>query len=211
MINPEMVAAIILAAGRSNRMGRSKPLLPYGGVAGQTFISRLIETLKGSSVDEILVVGRPGDAPLREEVARCGASFIENPRAEQGQLSSLLAALADLQARHGEQLVGVVVMPADAPIISSIVVNRLLDRAAVSPAQILRATHAGQHGHPVIFRRATFGDLHAADPAVGARAVVRADPSRVEDVEMGDPGVTIDIDTPEDYRRHFGVSPPASR
>ncbi|HVJ28381.1 MAG TPA: nucleotidyltransferase family protein [Vicinamibacterales bacterium] len=206
-----MTAAIILAAGRSTRMGQSKPLLRYEAVPGHTFVSRLVEVLKTSGFIEILVVGRPDDDGLRAEVDRCAATFIENRRADEGQLSSLLAALTHLAARDGTQVEAVLVTPVDAPLISSAVVNRLMRAAAASPAQILRATHAGKHGHPVIFRRSTFDELYAADPSVGARAVVRADPQRVEDVEVEDDGVTIDFDTPDEYRRYFGTPPSTSR
>ncbi len=206
-----MVAAIILAAGRSTRMGQSKPLLPYGDVPGHTFVSRLVEVFKTSGFLEILVVGRPEDDLLQAEVARGGATFIENPRADEGQLSSLLVALTYLTVRHGGQLDAILVAPVDAPLISTAVVNRLMRVADASVAQVLRATHAGKHGHPVIFKRSTFDELQKADPAVGARAVVRADPSRVENVDLDDPGVTIDFDTPEEYRRYFGTSPFTSR
>lgn len=209
--NRGMVAAIILAAGRSIRMGQPKPLLPYGDTPEQTFTAHLVETAKHSGFREIYVVGRPEDDRLRDEVGRCGATFIENPVADQGQLSSLQAALSELETRLGAELDAVMVMPADAPLISAAAITRLLAVARTSEAQILRATYAGQHGHPVMFKRPMFAELQAADPDVGARAVVRADPSRVQDVDAGDPGVTVDVDTPEDYRRHFGKGPPTSR
>ena len=206
-----MTAAIILAAGRSTRMGQPKSLLCYEAAAGHTFVSRLVEVLKTSGLAEILVVGRPDDAGLRGEVARCAATFVQNRRADEGQLSSLLAALTHLGDQAGTQVEAVLVTPVDAPLISTAVVNRLMRAADASPAQILRATHAGKHGHPVIFRRSIFKELYAADPAVGARAVVRADPARVEEVEMAEEGVTIDFDTPEEYRRYFGRPPSTSR
>lgn len=206
-----MVAAIILAAGRSTRMGHSKPLLLYAETPGHTFVSRLLEVLKTSTFARILVVGRPEDTLLQTEVARCGGTFVENPRAEEGQLSSLLAGLSYVTTLHGVQVDGVLVVPVDAPLISPAVVSRMMGAASTSAAQILRATHAGKHGHPVLFRRSTFDELEAADPAVGARAVVRADPGRVEDVDMDEEGVTIDFDTPEEYRRYFGTSPSTER
>src|SRR5687768_16720832 len=202
-----MMAAIILAAGRSTRMGHSKPLLPYGGPGGPSFVAQLVDVLKTSGFSEILVVGRPGDAPLEAEAAGCGATFIENPDADRGQLSSLQAALTVLETRHGAQLEAVMVMPADAPLISTTAVKQLLLVADRSNAQIFRATHQGRHGHPVVFRRSTFAELHAADPNIGARAVVRADPERVHDVDVGEVGVTIDFDTPDQYRNHFGRLP----
>jgi molybdenum cofactor cytidylyltransferase len=206
-----MTAAIILAAGRSTRMGQPKPLLRYEALAGHTFVSHLVEVFKTSSFTEILVVGRPDDDGLRAEVARCEATFIENRRPDEGQLSSLLAALSHLNFRKDTQVEAVLVTPVDAPLISTAVVARLMRAAAASPAQIIRATHAGKHGHPVIFRRSTFDELYAADLTVGARAVVRADPGRVEEVDMEDEGVTIDFDTPEEYRRYFGTPPSTNR
>ena len=87
-----MVAGIILAAGRSCRMGRSKALLATPD--GPTFVARLIQTLCGGGVDVPLVVGRPDDDPLRSEVESAGARFVINPDADAGgQLSSLLAGL----------------------------------------------------------------------------------------------------------------------
>jgi molybdenum cofactor cytidylyltransferase len=87
----------------------------------------------------------------------------------------------------------------DVPRVSAAAVRTLATRASESSAPILRAVHGGQHGHPVIFKRAVFEALHQADPSRGARDVLRAFP--VEDVEVGDAGVTEDVDTPEDYDR----------
>jgi len=202
-----MIAAIILAAGRSTRMGSSKPLLQFDGATGQTFVSRLVEVLHLAGFTEIHVVGRPDDGQLRAETVRCRATFTENPDPERGQLSSLHTALSALELQFGDTLDAMMVMPADAPLISSAAVRLLLQAASGSSAQILRATHDGHHGHPVLFRRSTFAELRNADPNVGARAVVRADPARVQNVEVGEEGVTIDFDTPDQYRRHFGKSP----
>ncbi len=68
-----------------------------------------------------------------------------------------------------------------------------------SNAPVLRAVHLGRHGHPVVFKRAIFDALRHADPAVGAKAVLHA--AAVEDVEVDDPGVVDDVDTPDDYAR----------
>jgi molybdenum cofactor cytidylyltransferase len=77
----------------------------------------------------------------------------------------------------------------------------------VSSAPIVRAVHGGRHGHPVIFKRRVFDALRAADPSVGAKEVVRS--AGIEDVEVDDPGVLTDVDTPGDYVRVFGKIPPA--
>lgn len=202
-----MLAVLILAAGRSTRMGRSKPLLPHGHSHGQTFVGHLADAARTAGLQPIFVVGRPEDTDLKAEAERHGATFIENPAAERGQLSSLQAGVAALLAAHGPRLEAVMVMPVDVPLIGSAALERLATAARTSTAAILRATHAGRHGHPVIFKRSVFEELRVADPDVGARAVVRADARRVEDVEVEDAGVTIDVDTPDDYFRVFGRRP----
>ena len=75
----------------------------------------------------------------------------------------------------------------------------LFERAQHSTAPILRAVHRGRHGHPVIFKRAVFAALRQADRAIGAKAVMAT--YAVEDVEVDDPGVAEDVDTPRDYER----------
>lgn len=204
---PKMLAVLILAAGRSTRMGRSKPLLPHGNVPGQTFVSHLVRVVRTAGISDIYVIGRPDDHELRAEVEKVAATFIENPRPDEGQLSSLQTGLSAAEVTRGAGLDAVMVLPADVPLLGVDSVDRLLAAARASRATILRATHRGRHGHPVIFKRPVFAELHAADPEIGARAVVHADPARVEDVEVEDAGVTIDVDTPDDYLRAFGRPP----
>lgn len=194
-----MVPGIILAAGQSTRMGTSKALLSCGP-SGLTFVATLVRTLLEGGVDDVLVVGRPDDAPLGAEVDRTAARFVGNPRHEEGQLSSLIAGL-NVADRPG--VTAVLMTPVDAPLVAAATVRRLLDAFASSQAPIVRAVHQGRHGHPVLFSRAVFDALRHGDPAVGAKAVVRAHAGRLIDVEVDDPGVLGDIDTPEEYRRTF--------
>ena len=194
-----MTIAVILAAGRSVRMGRSKALLPVNE-GGATFVSHLVRQFRMAGFTRILVVGRGDDHALRAEVHAVDAELVINLNPDAGQLSSLLCGL---ETADGLGAAAIAVIPVDVPMVSADVIRRLVDRAATSSAPIVRAIHAGRHGHPVIFKRTVVDDLRDADPAVGARAVVRADASRVEDVDLGEPGVAIDVDTPEDYQRAF--------
>lgn len=194
-----MTVGIVLAAGRSSRMGRPKAFLEVA--PGTTFLGQLVKMAHEAGLTTVLVVGRSGDATLRAEVERAGAGFVPNPDAERGQLSSVLAGL---DAAHSAQLEAIVVMPVDMPLISAGVLRRLLEAVSSSTAAIVRPVHRGRHGHPVVFRRAVFEELRQADPNEGARSIVRRDPARVLDVEVDDEGVAIDIDTPDDYARVFG-------
>jgi molybdenum cofactor cytidylyltransferase len=207
--NPDMsdplIAAVILAAGRSSRMGRPKAMLTHrDGVT--SFVSHAITQAKTAGAEIVLVVGRGGDLLLEREVAAGGARFVTNSQPDQGQLSSLLAAL-DVLGNAEPAVEAVVVVPVDVPLLSADVIRTTIAAARATAAPIVRAVHRGVHGHPVLFKRVLFGELHAADTALGAKAVVRADPTRVVDVEVNDGGILMDVDTPADYERLFGRRP----
>jgi molybdenum cofactor cytidylyltransferase len=188
-----VLPAIVLAAGASSRMGRPKALLP---IDGQTFISRIVHTLHDGGVARVAVVVRPSADQIRAEAAAAAAEIVVNPDPDRGQLSSLQAGLEAVDSAAVE---GVLVTLVDVPLVSAKTVATLLERARTSSCPILRAACRGRNGHPVIFMRAVFEALRRADPSAGAKPVVRSYP--VEDVEVDDPGVAEDVDTPADYRR----------
>lgn len=189
-----MIPAIVLAAGASSRMGRPKALLRTGE---RTFVGAILNALQTAGVTDTVVVVRAGQPELIAEIEAAGfGRCVVNPRAEDGQLSSLLAGL-DAIDRDGVE--GVLVTLVDVPLIGADTIRTLIARARVSNAAILRAVHEGRHGHPVLFKKRVFDALRRADPAIGAKAVIREWPP--EDVEVADSGVTEDVDTPEDYRR----------
>jgi molybdenum cofactor cytidylyltransferase len=186
-------------------MGRSKALLPAGRGA-ETFVARLAAVLTAGGIDDVLIVGRPGDLALRAAALALGAvSYVSNPRADEGQISSIVAAM-DVADRPGVD--GLLVLPVDQPLVTSATIAAVLDAFRRVRPPVARATHGGAHGHPVVFARAVFDELRGVPPGAGARAVVRAHGARVLDVEVPDEGVLIDIDDPEAYARIFGDLPP---
>src|SRR5436190_14249718 len=119
-----MTPAIVLAAGASTRMGRPKALLAAGD---RTFIRRILETLRDSGVPEAVVVVRAGQEQVIVEVEASGfGRTVLNPRAEEGQLSSLVAGL---DAVDGPGVDGVLVTLVDVPLIGAAAVRTLLERA----------------------------------------------------------------------------------
>ena len=175
-------------------MGSPKALLRAGG---RSFVRRILETLRDGGVSDAVVIVRAGGTAIADEIAAAGfGRAVVNPRAEQGQLTSLIAGLDAIDTPDvGAALVTLV----DVPFVQAATVSALRVRARSSSASIVRAVYHGSHGHPVIFQRAIFDALRRADPAVGAKAVVRA--ATIEDVEVDDPAVVEDVDTPDDYRR----------
>lgn len=201
-----MVPAIVLAAGRSSRMGTSKPLL-RAQPGGFTFVRTLVDALLSGGAAEALVVGRPDDAPLIKEAAQLDrVRFVPNAAAHLGQLSSVVAGL---NAADRPGVTAVLVAPVDAPFVKPDTIAALLAAWRSSRAPIVRATHHGQHGHPVLFARALFDELRSADPNVGAKAVVRKYAAGMVNLDVDDPAVLHDIDRPDDYARAIASVPPA--
>ena len=202
------VPAVVLAGGRSSRMGRPKALLPAGG---ETFVGRIVRTLRAAGAGRVLVVAPAGDLAARIASAlarhRPPPPVVANPDPARGQLSSLLVGLEAVD-RPGVEAVLVTLV--DVPLVTAATVRALLDRHRRTGAPIVRPARPDGpgHGHPVIFGRALFAALRRADPASGAKPVVRAHEAEAEDVVVADPGAFTDIDTPDDYRRAFGAAPP---
>jgi molybdenum cofactor cytidylyltransferase len=199
------VVGVILAAGQSSRMGQPKALLRCPPT-GHTFVTQLILALRSGGLEQVGVVGRPHDVRLRDEIAGAASAidYVVNPSPELGQLSSLLAGV-DYAETH--RAAGALVVPVDMPLIRAATVRAALDAFTQQDEPVLRVTYRGQHGHPVIFGARVFPALRHADPAQGARAVIRQDPSLVRNLEVDDPGVLRDIDLPEEYRRLFDRDP----
>ncbi|MGH9536092.1 MAG: NTP transferase domain-containing protein, partial [Terriglobales bacterium] len=125
---------------------------------------------------------------------------LENPAPERGQFSSLqiaaAAVLADLR------WAGAVVVPVDRPMFAPTTLAALAAAlAAAQEAAVLKPAHAGCHGHPVLYGRAFLAVIAAAPADATAREVARPWAARTLAVAVADPGVLINVDTPEDYRR----------
>lgn len=192
--------ALVLAAGRSTRMGRPKALLPLTR-DGETFIERLVSTLVAGGIDDVVVVAGEEAVAIR---ARLGfrARVVVNPHVDRGQLSSIVVGL-DVIDRPG--VMAVMIAPVDQPLVSETTVRLLADAWRRTRAPIVRPVRDGRHGHPVIFDRAVFDEVRAADPAQGARAVVSAHAESVSDIAVDDEGAFADLDTPADYERWTGL------
>ena len=200
-----IVPGVILAGGRSSRMGRPKALLPVD--ERDTFVSRLVRTLRAAGVAEVVVVAA-ADGPV--DAIRAALAGVDppprlqlNPDASRGQLSSLLTGLEAVDRPGVDALLMTLV---DVPLVGVSTVRALLAAHARSRAPIVRPVRAADaaHGHPVLFDRSVFAALRGADPRTGAKPVVRARAAEIENVPVDDPGAFGDIDTPADYRRVLG-------
>lgn len=191
-----MIAGIVLAAGRSRRMGRPKAFLRLGGL---TFLERAVAALKDGGCDPVVVVaGPPGDAAADEiagAAGRLGARVARNPDADAPQVASLRAGLRAL----GDDAEAAVVTPVDVPRAGADTVRALVAAFAATGAPVAQPYDGARHGHPVLFARAVWPELMADPLPDGARTVIHA--HAVERAEVRVPVLPLDVDTPEEYRR----------
>ena len=178
-------------------MGTPKAALAVGPT-GETFVSRLVSRLRDAHVPDIVVVTGAADEPVRRAAGRVRSTvrFVHNDRWKEGQLTSLLAGLAP---RHGDVVEGALVLLVDTPLVAASTIRSVIATWRRTRAAIVRPSRRDEHGHPVLFDSTLFADLRAADPSIGAKAVVRAHAHAIVNVPVDDDGAFVDIDTPADY------------
>lgn len=169
-------------------------------------VRHVTETLRDAGVGPIAVITGLHHDRIAPVLEGHDVAVLHNARHEEGQLSSLLHGLRWAFAQtDGAWVLATLV---DIPAVRATTVRQVLSAACAEPRAI-RPTIDGRHGHPVIWRRDVLPLLEAADPERGARTVMRAlaAAGAVLDVEVDDPAVCTDIDTPEDYDRLTGSTP----
>ncbi|MGQ0562964.1 MAG: nucleotidyltransferase family protein [Gemmatimonadota bacterium] len=197
------IDGIILAAGASSRMGQPKALLE---VDGTTFLERAVHLLREAGCRYVVAVVNDDDW-IERLADVSGAAVIINDNENAEQVESLRLGIANLP----DDADGVVVLPVDFPKINRDTVARLIGEFERADAPILNPAYNGVSGHPVIFARSVLPELLEPDLAEGARSVIDAHERSTRVVDVEDPGVLIDVDTPEDYERHVKSGKPTDR
>jgi molybdenum cofactor cytidylyltransferase len=188
------VAAILLAAGKSRRMGICKQLLPLGGV---TVIGRCLDTILEGGVGEVVVVTSPDGQEVADAVRDYPVRVAVNHESDGDMVSSVRVGRDALPAAAS----GVIVSLCDCPLVSATTFSRLIAEHVDYPGSIIIPCHGGRRGHPLLFPRTVLNELAGG---LILRDLVRLDPERVRCLTLDDPGVLIDMDTPEDYHRICG-------
>jgi molybdenum cofactor cytidylyltransferase len=191
-----VIPAVILAAGLSTRMGRPKPLLPLK--EGDAFVTRLARSFAEAGVDDVVVVlGHEADAVAATIVeSGVAARLVVNDAYKTGQLSSVLRGLNAID-RPGVKAMLLTLV--DVPLVSPSTIRAVIDRYKATHAPIVRPVRGDEHGHPVLIDRSLFPLLRTADPATGAKPVVRDHVSAAGNVTVDDDGAFVDVDTPDEY------------
>lgn len=191
-----MIVGVILAAGESKRMGQPKALLKIGE---HTFLDHIAASLANSKLELVYVV--LGDHAERvEPTLPKTVHAIHNSNYREGQLSSLKVAIEKAQYENCD---GALVTLVDHPLVSPQVVERLIENFYLSRKRLIIPTHQGKRGHPILYSREVFPEILSAPANVGANSIRQANLEHTLEVEVDEPGVLIDIDTPQDYERHI--------
>lgn len=197
--SPPVLAAVILAAGCSTRMGQFKPLLP---IAGTTVVAHVVAMFRAAGVERIGVVTGHCAEQIEPVVSRLGATPIRNLEYQQGMYSSIQAGIASLPATVD----GCFLLPADVPLVRPESVTALAQAFAARPAPITYPRFNGQRGHPPLVSNALFAEILAGKGEGGLRELLRKYQSDSADVDVLDEGVLLDMDTPEDYAQLVGLA-----
>jgi len=194
------LAAIILAAGESRRMGRPKALL---ACQGTTFLGHLLRVTAHPAIGiRRVVLGAAADE-IQRAAALAPEAVVLNQDWQKGQLSSLQTALRALP-KDGTD--GILLCPVDHPLISSLLVDKLVKAFRAKGKLIVMPTWQGHRGHPVIFAAKLYEELLSAPTEVGARAVVWAHQPDVYEMPTEEEGVVLNLDDPESARRATGAT-----
>lgn len=190
------VAALVLCAGASRRMGRPKALLPVrdgpGAEACDTFLGRILRLARRAGAAPVVVVAEPHGAAIRAAFAGdAGIGWAENPDPGRGMLSSVQAGLRALP----EEAEGVLVWPVDVPLLQPATAEQVLRQAE---GMIAVPVHGDRPGHPLFVPRRFFAEVLALPVHLGLRQLRRDHPEAVRLVAVDDPAVLRDVDTPED-------------
>ena len=193
------IGAIVLAAGRSSRMGEPKQLLAF---CGKTLLQRTLENVCASQAQDIvLVLGFAAEA-IASQIGVEGVRVVVNPDHEQGMGTSLRTGLAALDAQTQAALI----VLADQPFVSPTTLDQIINQYWQSDAQIVIPMYRGFRGNPVLLDRSVFSEVMSLSGDVGCRAIFGDHLDGIVKVPVGDIGILLDIDTPEDLARwqHFG-------
>jgi len=187
-----MLAAVILSGGSSSRMGSPKALLPY---QGRPFLEHLLEVTTLPEIGVRRVVLGAHAEPIARAIHLKADEIVINEKWEEGQLSSIQAAIRSLPAGTDGMLLCLI----DHPLISANLIQELIAEFRASHKLIVLPVYKGRRGHPLIFSSRLYDELLNAPLEVGARAVVWAHAQDVSEYPTTEEGCILNLNDPETF------------
>ncbi|MCF8480375.1 MAG: NTP transferase domain-containing protein [Rhodospirillum sp.] len=197
---PEDIAAVILAAGLSSRMGSLKPLLPFGD---DILLAHVVSVARRAGAGPIHVVVGHGAEEVIPHVERLGVIAVLNPDYRSGMFGSIKAGLASLP----DTVAGCLLMPVDIPLIRPTTLIRVMDEARRGLSPLVHPTFLGERAHPPFIGRSLFPDLLTSQDKGGAKAVLDRHEPEATEIAVFDEGSQRDMDDPEEYQAQRGILP----
>ena len=192
--NHSRIAAVILAAGMSSRMGGAKQLLRLGE---HTLLEHVLENVRTSGVgDLVLVLGHAAET-IRKSIDAKNLNIVVNDAYREGMGSSLRTGVSALPA----EIDGAFIVLADQPFVQPGTLRLLMDRYRESNAQIVIPMYKGFRGNPVLLDRSVFPEVMALTGDIGCRAIFGNHLEGIVKVPVEDLGILLDVDSPEDFDR----------
>jgi molybdenum cofactor cytidylyltransferase len=199
------IAAVVLAAGRSQRMGRPKMTLPWGET---TVIGQVVQTLAQGGVEDIVVVtGGAQDeveqalAALPPEVPR--RSVLNRDHAQTEMAHSLAVGLSALRPEASAALVAL----GDQPQIEAETVQALVEAYRQTGKALIVPSYRMRRGHPWLLGRPLWAAVAALPDGATLRDLLNAHAAEIHYLPLDAPTVLLDLDTPADYQRHKPADP----
>lgn len=188
-----MIWALVLAAGESKRMGRSKQLLPFGK---KTILETVIDHITQSSVDETLVVLGAHREKIEDVIKNLHVKSVYNPDFKEGMLSSAQRGFASLPDKAD----AVLVFLGDQPRIPSSVIDKIINAYRSSGKGIVLPAFDNKRGHPVLISTKYRKEIALLNPQIGLRNLIHNHPEDILEVQIDSSSILEDIDTPDDYK-----------
>ncbi len=188
------IAAVILAAGASTRFGQCKQLLDWNG---RPLVAHVADVALEAGLEPVIVVVGCAAQDVISALDGLPVRVVMNWRWAEGMSASVQIGLAALPP----EAEAAIFLQSDQPLVTPALIRAMAERMQESGASIVHPAHAGRRGTPVLFARRHFPELVAVSGDRGGRGLIERYADEVATVEVDDPTVLADIDTPDDYER----------
>jgi len=192
-----LVSVVLLAAGKSERMGRNKLLMPLGR---GTIIERTLDNLLATRVNDIIVVLGGCAQEVCAAIGKRPVASVLNPDYARGMSTSLLAGLQMITKKAQYVMVAL----GDQPFITQSTYDKLVEAALGTNKGIVVPTFNGQRGNPITFHTNFIPEVMCFTGDVGGRELLVRYPNDVLEVTVPDEGIIINVNTPGEYEKRIG-------